>query len=331
MSHTSLTLIAAAIAAFSLCMYVVLDGFDLGVGALLLLPARESVRDRMVDAISPTWDGNETWLILAGVSLFGAFPVAYGVLLPAFYLPLLVMLMALGCRGVSMEFRFQTDRWRRFWDKVFGFGSIVAALCQGLIVGGAVQGVAVTGGRFSGSVLDFLAPYPLLVALATLLGYVCLGASWLYFKGTGELQAFAALALRIAAVLFAVAAILAFGGAGGVQPGVLADWTRFGGALVVLGIAFLGLLLSGVLRLGRGRDVWPFVCVSAAMVVVILGLALSVYPTAVPFRVSLSDASSASLSQGFIVIGALVVIPVILGYTMLSYRVFKGKAQPWES
>jgi hypothetical protein len=152
-------LFAAAIAAFALCMYVLLDGFDLGVGALVLFSNDEAIRDRMVDAIAPTWDGNETWLVLAGVSLFGAFPVAYSVLLPAFYLPIILMLMALGCRGVSIEFRFQTETWRRFWDKVFGVGSIVAALSQGLILGGAIQGVAVSGHQFSGGVLDFLGPF----------------------------------------------------------------------------------------------------------------------------------------------------------------------------
>ena len=136
----NLALFAAAIVLFALCMYVVLDGFDLGVGALLLFPTDEAVRDRMVDAIAPTWDGNETWLVLAGISLFGAFSLAYSVLLPAFYLPIILMVMALGCRGVSIEFRFQSKTWRRFWDKVFGLGSIVAALSQGLILGGAIQG-----------------------------------------------------------------------------------------------------------------------------------------------------------------------------------------------
>jgi cytochrome d ubiquinol oxidase subunit II len=326
-----LTLVAAAVTAFALCMYVVLDGFDLGVGALLLLPTDEAIRDRMVDAIEPTWDGNETWLILAGVSLFGAFPVAYSVLLPAFYLPIIFMLMALGCRGVSIEFRFQTDTWRRFWDKAFGAGSIVAALSQGLILGGALQGVAVTGHEFSGHVLDFLAPFPLFLALTTLLGYVCLGAAWLYLKGRSELQRFAAITLRVAAVLFAVAAVFTFAGAATVQPRILEVWARLGSWLVLLGVLFFGLLCTAVVRIGRSGDAWPFVYVSLAVLALLVGLAVTVYPTVVPFQISLSDASSESISQRFIVTGACVVIPVILAYTILSYRVFKGKAQSWSA
>ena len=326
-----LTLLAASIAGFALCMYVVLDGFDLGVGALLLFPTDEATRDRMVDAIAPTWDGNETWLVLAGVSLFGAFPVAYSVLLPAFYLPIILMLMALGCRGVSIEFRFQTDSWRRFWDKAFGLGSIVAALSQGLILGGAIQGVTVTGHQFSGHVFDFLAPFPLLVALTTLLGYVCLGAAWLYLKGVAELQRFAVTALRITVVLFGVAAVLTFAGAAAVQPRILDVWARLGSVLVLLMVAFVALLCAAVLRIGRRGDVWPFVCVSSAMLVLIVGLAVNFYPTVVPFRIALSDASSESLSQGFIVTGACFVIPVILGYTIFSFRVFKGKAESWNA
>jgi cytochrome bd ubiquinol oxidase subunit II len=331
MSPSVLTLVGAAVTAFALCMYVVLDGFDLGVGALLLLPTDEAIRDRMVGAIEPTWDGNETWLILAGVSLFGAFPVAYSVLLPAFYLPIILMLMALGCRGVSMEFRFQTNTWRRFWDKAFGVGSIVAALCQGLILGAAIQGIAVTGQEFSGHVLDFLAPFPIVLALTTLLGYVCLGAAWLYLKGLSELQRFAAITLKVAAVLFALAAVMTFAGATIVQPAILEVWARVGSWLVLLAIVFVGLLYTAVVRLGRSGDAWPFVFVSLAMLVLLVGLAVNVYPTIVPFRISLSDASSESISQRFIVIGACVVIPVILGYTILSYRVFRGKAQSWSA
>jgi cytochrome d ubiquinol oxidase subunit II len=331
MTPSVLTLVAAAIAAFALCMYVVLDGFDLGVGALLLFPTDETIRDRMVDAIEPTWDGNETWLVLAAVSLFGAFPVAYSVLLPAFYLPTILLLMALGCRGVSIEFRFQTDTWRKFWDKAFGVGSIVAALSQGLILGGAIQGVTVTGHEFSGQLLDFVGPFQLLVAVTALLGYVCLGAAWLYLKGLTELQRFAATTLRIAAVLFAIAATLTFAGAAAVQPRILEVWTALGSWLMLLIIAFLGLLCVAVVRIGRSGDAWPFVCVSLAMLVLVVGLAVNVYPTIVPFRISLSEASSEGISQGFIVTGACFVIPVILAYTLFSFWVFKGKAESWNA
>jgi cytochrome bd ubiquinol oxidase subunit II len=191
-----LPLLSALFAAFALALYVMLDGFDLGVGAMLLAQTDERLRDRMVDAISPTWDGNETWLIMAGVALLAAFPIAYGVLLPAFYLPLITMLLALGLRGVSFEFRFQAIDGRRFWDLAFGLGSIVAALMQGLILGGLLQGVAIDGEHFSGTVFDAFRPFALLVGATMLTGYIVLGGAWLHMKSTGALRLYAERTLR---------------------------------------------------------------------------------------------------------------------------------------
>src|SRR5260370_27576486 len=153
---------SALFVAFALSLYVLLDGFDLGVGALLLLQAVEKLRERMVDSITPTWDGNETWLIMAGVGLLAGFPIAYGILLPAFYIPLIVMLLGLGLRGVSFEFRYQVDRRRRIWDLAFGAGSIIAALIQGFIVGGLVQGISLTDNHFSRTVLHLSRAFPAL-------------------------------------------------------------------------------------------------------------------------------------------------------------------------
>src|SRR5260370_42327501 len=192
-----LPLLSAAFAAFSVTLYVMLDGFDLGVGTLILMQPSQQIRDRMVDAITPTWDGNETWLVMAGVTLLAGFPIAYGILLPAFYLPLIVMLLGLGLRGVSFEFRYQVDRRRRIWDLAFGAGSIIAALIQGFIVGGLVQGIAVTDDHFSGSVLDVFRAFPALTALAVLTGYVVLGAGWLHLKATSKLLDFARLSLWV--------------------------------------------------------------------------------------------------------------------------------------
>jgi cytochrome bd ubiquinol oxidase subunit II len=186
-----LPLLSALFAAFALSLYVMLDGFDLGVGVLLLAQSDEQLRDRMVDSITPTWDGNETWLIMTGVALLAAFPIAYGILLPAFYLPLIAMLLALGLRGVSFEFRYQVERGRWAWDVAFGLGSIIAALMQGFIVGGLIQGVAVDGERFSGSVFDVFQPFSLLVAVSVLAGYMVLGGGWLHLKATRNLHGFA--------------------------------------------------------------------------------------------------------------------------------------------
>ena len=222
-----LPLLSALFAAFAIALYVMLDGFDLGVGAMLLAQTDEQLRDQMVDSIMPTWDGNETWLIMAGVALLAAFPIAYGVLLPAFYLPLIIMLLALGLRGVSFEFRFQAIGARRFWDLAFGLGSIVAALMQGLIVGGLIQGVTVSGESFGGSVFDVFRPFPVLAAVTILTGYIVLGAGWLHLKATLTLRRFAERGLRVAVPCFAALAVATCAVAVFVQPGVRAAWAAY--------------------------------------------------------------------------------------------------------
>ncbi len=192
-----LPLISAFFLAFALTLYVILDGFDLGVGILLLFQRTVESRDHMVDSITPTWDGNETWIIMAGVTLLAAFPVAYSILLPAFYLPVVLMLLALGFRGVSFEFRAQTERHRHKWDTAFALGSVVAALMQGLILGGLMQGVTVQNQRFAGSVLDIIRPFPIISGVTLLFGYAVLGAGWLKLKSNLSVQHFAGCSLRV--------------------------------------------------------------------------------------------------------------------------------------
>lgn len=229
-----LPLLSFSYVAFALALYVILDGFDLGVGILLLLQPASASRDHMVDSITPTWDGNETWVIMAGVTLLAAFPIAYSILLPAFYLPVIVMLLALGFRGVSFEFRMQTRRYRRRWDVAFAVGSAVAALMQGLIVGGLIQGVTVQNQRFAGSVLNIVHPLPLISGVALLFGYAVLGAGWLKLKSNPSVQHFARRSLRIAApafaVLFGTGCIYAFN----IQPAIRLQWASHGTALSCL-------------------------------------------------------------------------------------------------
>ena len=219
-----LPLFSALFAGFSLMLYVLLDGFDLGVGALLLLQKQEKSRDNMIDSITPTWDGNETWLIMTGVTLLAGFPIAYGILMPAFYVPLVIMLLALGLRGVSFEFRSQTKGYQRHWDVVFGVGSIVTACMQGLILGGLIQGVTIRGEAFTGSVFDCLRPFPLLCAACVLSGYMMLGGCWLYLKTTGISRDFAARALRSTLIVFLMAFGVACFTAASVQPAVQSAW-----------------------------------------------------------------------------------------------------------
>jgi cytochrome d ubiquinol oxidase subunit II len=329
----NLPLLSALFATFALTLYVMLDGFDLGVGALLLIQPDEKQRDRMVDAIMPTWDGNETWLIMAGVALLAAFPIAYGVLLPAFYLPLVAMLLALGLRGVSFEFRYQVDRQRRLWDMVFTVGSIVAALAQGLIVGGLIQGVAVAeGSRFAGSVFDVFRPFPLLTALSVLGGYSVLGAGWLHLKATGPLRAFSERMLRLATPIFVALAASVCVAAMMIQPGVRAAWSTYEVPLIL--IVGLFLAISGVLMRGIGRqpDGRPFFLGLAVFALGIAGLGITIFPNIVPFRISLWAAASSTLSHVFLLIGAAIVTPVVLAYSAFAYRVFRGKtpAEGWE-
>jgi len=321
----NLPLFSACFAALSVTFYVLLDGFDLGVGALLLLQPHEKSRDHMVDSITPTWDGNETWLIMTGVTLLAAFPVAYGILMPALYIPIIVMLLALGLRGVSFEFRAQMKQYRRRWDVVFGIGSIVAASMQGLILGALLQGVSVQGIAFSGSVFNCFRPFPSLCAVCVLAGYVVLGGCWLQFKATALLQEFAERTLRIALPLFvatfSATALISFS----IQPGIRYAWQMHFMLLAVVS----GTMLVAAIILFESTSGRPDARAFAAGVVMIgsgiVGLAVLVFPNIVPFRVSLWDASASRLSQIFLLTGAVIVTPMVLAYSFFAYWVFRGK------
>jgi cytochrome d ubiquinol oxidase subunit II len=327
-----LPLLSALFAAFALSLYLMLDGFDLGVGALLLAQSDERLRDRMVDSILPIWDGNETWLIMAGVALLAGFPMAYGILLPAFYLPLIVMLLALGLRGVSFEFRYQADQSRPVWDLAFGLGSIIAALTQGLIVGGLIQGVAVADEHFSGSIFAVLSPFALLIAAALLTGYVVLGAGWLHLKATAELRNFAERILRVATPIFVALAAAACIVAALVQPGTLTAWNAHYPQLILIVALFLFAAVMLMRAIGGRSDVAPFALGLALFVLGLVGFGFTIFPGIVPFRLSLWAAASSTSSHVFLLVGAAVVTPVVLGYSAFAYRVFRGKTpeEGWE-
>ena len=313
-------------------MYM-LDGFDLGVGTLLLAQHDEELRDRMVNSITPTWDGNETWLIMTGVALLAAFPIAYGILLPAFYLPLIAMLLALGLRGVSFEFRYQVERGRRAWDVAFGLGSIIAALMQGFIVGGLIQGLAIDGERFSGSVFDVFQPFSLLVAVSVLAGYMVLGGGWLHLKATRSLQSFADRSLRRTTPVFVGLAAATCAAASFVQPGVLEAWTSNPVVLTVIVILFLSTAGALMQAIGGPSALRPFLLGLILFVLGVAGLGITIFPDIVPFRLTLWQAASASLSHVFLLIGAAIVTPVVLAYSAFAYRVFRGKTpeKGWET
>lgn len=327
-----LPLLSALFVALALSLYVMLDGFDLGVGALLLAQRDEQLRDRMVDSITPTWDGNETWLIMAGVALLAGFPIAYGILLPAFYLPLIVMLLGLGLRGVSFEFRYQVDQGRWAWDIAFSLGSIIAALMQGLIVGGLIQGVTVDGERFSGSVFDVFQPFALLTAAAVLTGYIVLGAGWLHLKATTVLRTFAERSLRMATPVFVGLAAATCIGAMFAQPGMRAVWVGHYPALILIVMLFLVAAVMLIRAIGSKSDLRPFALGLTLFALGILGLGFAIFPGIVPFRLGLWAAASSTLSHVFLLVGAVIVTPIVLGYSAFAYRVFRGKTpvKGWE-
>src|ERR1700733_6837407 len=328
-----LPLLSASFLAFTLTLYVILDGFDLGVGILLLFQPAKAARDHMVDSITPTWDGNETWIIMAGVTLLAAFPIAYSILLPAFYLPVILMLLALGFRGVTFEFRVQSKGHRRAWDVAFGVGSLVAALMQGLILGGLIQGVTVQNRHFAGSVLDIFRPLPITSGITLLFGYAVLGAGWLKLKSNVSLQHFASRSLRICAPAFAALFGIACIYAARIQPGIRAQWASHGTALACL----IGLfaIAAGMLTTvsGKNRPALPFLLGLSLFVVGISGIALIAFPEIVPFSVSVWDAASSPASQRLVMIGAARVTPVVLAYSAFAYWIFRGKTPEdgWEA
>ena len=320
-----LPLVSACFLAFALTLYVILDGFDLGVGILLLFQPEAASRDHMVDSITPTWDGNETWIIMAGVTLLAAFPVAYSILLPAFYLPIILMLLALGFRGVSFEFRVQSERHRPKWDIAFAVGSLVAAFMQGLVLGGLMQGVKVQNQHFAGSVLDVVHPLPIIGGVTLLFGYAVIGGGWLKLKSNLAVQHFANRSLRVAAPLFAVLFGIACIYAVKTQPNIRSQWASH--EIVLSCLVGLFVVVAGTLTAltEKGKPAMPFVFGLFLFVVGIAGIVLIVFPNIVPFSLSLWDAASSSTSQQFALIGAAFVIPVVLAYSAFAYWIFRGR------
>jgi cytochrome bd ubiquinol oxidase subunit II len=285
----------------------------------------------MIDSITPTWDGNETWLIMTGVALLAGFPVAYGILMPAFYVPLVIMLPALGLRGVSFEFRSQMKRFRRRWDVVFGVGSIIAACMQGLIVGGLIQGVTIQGEAFSGSVFDCLHPFALLCSACVLSGYMMLGGCWLYLKTTGSSRHFAERALPSASIVVLILIGAACFTAAFIQPAVRSAWQAHTASLAAIGGLMLLAAAALFAGIGKSSELQPLIAGLALVGLGIVGVAIVIFPDIVPFRLSLWDASASRLSHMFLLFGAMFVAPVVVIYSAFAYWIFRGKtpAKGW--
>jgi cytochrome d ubiquinol oxidase subunit II len=321
----------AAVLALGLLLYVVLDGFDLGVGILFGLTRNEATRRHMMGAISPIWDGNETWLVIGGTVLWAAFPTVYALLLSAFYLPLCLMLGGLILRGVAFEFRHKAGpRMRMVWDTGFVGGSLVAAFVQGSTVGTLVTGLPVTpDGRFAGhSVLDWLSPFAALCGLGLCIGDALLGAAWLVLKSEGELRdrCYRMLPWLLAGVLaFLACALIA---SLRMELPVMQRWIDRPWLVVFPGLGLLA-VVAMLLGIRRRRDAWPFAATAAIFTAAFATLVASFLPYMVPFSITIADAAAPRSSLVFIFWGAGVfVLPLIMIYTVTLYAVFKGKTDP---
>jgi cytochrome bd ubiquinol oxidase subunit II len=320
----------AIIIAFGLMMYVVMDGFDLGIGILFpFVPAR-SDRDVMINTVAPVWDGNETWLVLGGASLLGVFPLAYSVLLSALYLPLMLMLVALIWRGVAFEFRFKAhEAHKPLWDKAFIGGSYVAALSQGVALGAFINGFTVKGTSFEGGVWDWLTPFSIFTGLGVIVAYALLGSTWLIMKTEGALQQrMVALARPISLVLLAVVGIVSLW-TPLTHAAVAERWFTFPNLIVFAPVPILVLLTEGLLlrMLSRETHAAPFLLTLGLLFLGYSGLGISLWPNIIPPAISIRDAAAPPQSMGFVLVGALLIIPFILAYTSWSYYVFRGKVR----
>ena len=327
-----LPLIWAGLIAVAVLAYVVLDGFDLGVGILFAVEHEDGDRDVMVNTVAPVWDGNETWLVLGGGGLFAVFPLAYATILPALYPTMIGMLLALVFRGVAFEFRFRaaTRGSRRAWDVAFLAGSTLAAFCQGLTLGGLVQGVKVTGRAYSGGWFDWLTGFSILCGIALVVGYALLGACWLIWRTEGELQRRArrhARALGVATLgLIGVVSLWT----PMLNPTFSARWFGWPGILLTspVPILMLGLAWSFWTGLRRRSDLQPFLSVLGWFVLCFVGLGISIFPMMVPPSITIWQAAAPPASQAFLLVGAVVLVPLILAYTGYAYWIFRGKVKP---
>lgn len=322
-----LTIVWAGIIAFAVFAYVVMDGFDLGIGILFPGFAVGDERDQAMNSIAPVWDGNETWLVMGGGGLLAAFPLAYAIILPATYPLMIAMLLGLVFRGVAFEFRWRDPAHRRFWDTAFTIGSTVAALAQGLTLGAVLQGITVTNDAYAGGWLDWLSPFTVLTGVSVAVGYALLGAAWLVGKTEGTAQSHA----RRLAFWLGIVTLVAMAATSAATPflhhAYWRRWFAMPGVMLTAQVPLLVAIVAAVffVSLRRGSERLPFLMALALFLLGFVGLAISLYPYVVPPSVTIWYAAAPPSSQTFMLVGAIVIIPVILAYTGWAYWVFRGK------
>ncbi len=316
-----------AILAISTLLYVLLDGFDLGVGIISGGAGSHGRRDAMINAIAPIWDGNETWLVVTGVVLWGAFPIVYATLLSAFYLPLILMLAGLILRGVAFEFRHRTERWRWLWDASFAGGSLVAAFMQGLTVGALVEGLPIVNGRYVGGDLGWLSPFALLCGVGLCIGYALLGACWLVRKCHGDVRGSAYRLIPVLSLALLLFLIAVFGFALIEHLQVMHRWLERPYLFVFPAIGIVAAYLLAA-SLQRRADVAPYRLVAVIFVAAFGTLALSFWPYMIPFSITIEEAAAPHSSLAFMFWAGLFVFPLMLLYTATNYSVFRGRIRP---
>jgi len=327
-----LPVIWAAVIGIAVAMYVILDGFDLGIALLFPFAKSERERDQMMNSVAPFWDGNETWLVLGGVGLFVVFPRAYAIIMPAFYLPVILMLLGLVFRGVAFEFRWIALSSKPVWNLGFTAGSAIAGFCQGLILGGLIQGIKVENGAFAGGAFDWATPFSGLCGLGVLAGYALLGATWLVLKTEGAVaeRARAQAKLLLIAVLAFMAVVslwtpLAF-------ERIAARWFSFPNILFLWPVPLVTALVAlGAWRwLEAGRELLPFVAAIALFLLGYLGLVISSFPYLVPPALTVWQTAAPPASQIFMLLGTVALLPLVLAYVVFVYWIFRGKVREGE-
>jgi cytochrome d ubiquinol oxidase subunit II len=313
---------------FILLLYVILDGFDLGAGILFLGTGDKKRRGLIRGALGYTWHANQTWLVVLGGLLFGAFPLAYGILLSALYIPMSLMLLGLILRSVSFEFQAEA-RHPAFWEWAFGGGSLLAALAQGFILGGMVSGLQVTGDTFAGGVWDWLTPFTLLVSVGLVCGYVLLGAAYLVIKTEGEMQQRCRDQASMAAFLAFVIALAAVVWSLYVNPHLVQKWLAWPGLLITTFPALLAVLalfaLLNTLRTGTSETA-PYTLAALFFAGAFVSLAGSLHPFILPPGLTLEAAAAPTLTLTIMLLVMAPLLPVMLVYNAFQYRVFRGKA-----
>jgi cytochrome bd ubiquinol oxidase subunit II len=321
-----LPLIFAGLLVFIVIMYVILDGFDLGIGILYPFTASEEERDHMMNSIAPVWDGNETWLVFGAAMLYGAFPIAYGLLLPILYMPIMLMLVALIFRGVSFEFRFKAERSKPIWNWLFAISSVAAAFFQGVILGCFVQGFSMNEATLKLNA-NWLTPFSLLTGIALVCGYSLLGATWMVIKSAGELQEKMKHATK--GLLVLVSLFLVF----------VSIWTPLHSSeifnrwyslpnfflLSPLPILTAIMVILAWWSLTHGKEIMPFIFSIVIFLCSYCGIAISVYPYLIPHQITFWEAAAPNSTLLFILVGVVIMLPFLLGYTLYAYHVFRGK------